>query len=50
MKYFQNIIKCIGMITATITALFGIVKENVKEEYKNNINKEKENLWKKTIN
>lgn len=38
------------MITATITALFGIVKENVKEEYKNNINKEKENLWKKTIN
>ena len=35
------------MITATITALFGIVKENVKEEYKNNINKEKENLWKK---
>lgn len=38
------------MITATITALFGIVKENVKEEYKNNINKEKENPWKKTIN
>lgn len=38
------------MITATINALLGTVKENVKEEYKNNINREKENLWKKTTN
>ncbi len=29
------------MITATITMLLGIIKENVKEEYKSNINKEK---------
>ena len=29
------------MITATVTALLGIIKENIKEEYKNNINKGK---------
>ena len=27
-----------------------IKKRGIKKEYKNNINKEKENLWKKTIN
>lgn len=37
------------MITATITALLGTFKENVKQEYKSSISKEKENLWKKVI-
>lgn len=35
------------MITATIADLIRIIRYNVREEYKNNINKEKGNLWKK---